>query len=365
MSTEGASDSELAHVDLDYIFATYGYPHMVGHRSSLANGLYDGCKAEKAIKFHFSTSFGNIKSWSPKPTFISLPRGGSPYTVECDILLAADGIKSNTRRDMMATLNTDSQIVETNQAAYRIMIARSQVLDDPELLALMDSETVVRWIGEKRHVIAYPIANNTIYNMSTCQPDVNFAVGPSETYTTKGSKPAMLNVFSDFCPKVQRLLNLVPDGEVCEWALRVHAPLATWTHGSVALVGDACHPTLPHLAQGAAQAIEDAAVLGVLLGKLPDASPESISKTLRVYQMIRKERADTLVDLAYASSLELHLGKGAAQEERDKQFSASKKGGAKAKVPDKWADADVQKIVYGIDVMKVAEEQFDDLFRSL
>ncbi|KAK0127043.1 hypothetical protein ONS96_006602 [Cadophora gregata f. sp. sojae] len=360
---DGASDSELAHVELDYIYKTYGYPHMVGHRTSLAGGLYEGCKAEKAIKFHFATSLSGIKTWSPKTTFTATPRNGEPFTVEADVVLAADGIKSNARRDMLKTLKIDADIIDTNQAAYRIMINRSDILDDPELLELMDGETVTRWIGEKRHIIAYPISNNTIYNMSTCQPDVNFAAAPSETYTTKGSKPAMLSVFADFCPKIQRLLNLVPDGEVCEWKLRVHAPLPTWVHGSVALVGDACHPTLPHLAQGAAQAIEDAAVIGVLLGKLPNSSPETINKTLKVYEKIRKGRAETLVEMAAASGRELHLGKGAAKEERDRQFEELKKKGGR--VPDKWADADVQKMIYGLDVMKIADEEYEELFKSI
>jgi len=363
--SEGATDGELAHVTLDYIYETYGYPHMVGHRASLASGLYNGCKAQKAVKFNFSTSLKDIKTFSPKVTFTVVPQQGEPYIVKCDVLLAADGIKSNARRDMLKLLKVDADIQDTNQAAYRIMLNRSQLEHDFELLELIDSERVVRWIGERRHIIAYPVSNNTIYNLSTTQPDVNFAAAPSETYTTKGSKPAMLSVFADFCPKVQRMLNLVPDGEVCEWKLRVHAPLPTWIHGSVALVGDACHPTLPHLAQGAAQAIEDAAVLAVVLARLPDASPESINKTLCVYEDVRKDRAEMLVELAAASARELHLGQGAAKEERDRVFAELKAKGGKARVPDKWADADVQKIVYGVDVMKIAEENFDGLFRSM
>ncbi|CAL3963157.1 unnamed protein product [Diplocarpon coronariae] len=247
----------------------------------------------------------------------------------------------------------------------RQRITRDQVENDRELLELMDSERVVRWIGEKRHPIAYPISNNTIYSISATQPDVTFAAGPSETYTTKGLKPAMLSVFADFCPKIQRLLNLVPDGEVCEWKLRVHALLPTWIHGSVALVGDACHPTLPHLVQGAAQAIENAAVLGVWFGKLPDFSAETINKTLRVYEKMRKGRAEMLVDWAAASSRYLHLGNGAAKEERDWQFEALREGGGKAaRVPDNWADADAQRIVYGVDVVKIAREPFENILAS-
>ena len=264
---------------------------------------------------------------------------------------------------MLKELHIDAQIKDTNQSAYRIMLRREELQHDHELLQLLDSDAAVRWVGEKRHIIAYPVSGKTIYNMSTAQPDISFAAAPSATYTTRGSKSSMLTTFADFCPKVQRLLNLVPDQEVCEWKLRVHAPLPTWVHGAVALLGDACHPTLPHLAQGAAQAIEDAAVLAVVLGRITDPAPQTVNKALRVYEQLRKERAEKLVELAAASGRALHLGEGEAREERNRQFAALKEG--KGAVPDKWADADVQKMIYGHDCTLVAQESFDELFRKL
>ena len=69
---------------------------------------------------------------------------------------------------------------------------------------------------------------------------------------------------------------------------------------------------------------------------------------------------DMLVDLAAASSRALHLGEGAAREERDKQFAALKKG--KGAVPDKWRGSDMQKIIYGTDVMQEAQAHFDEFF---
>ncbi|KAL4920990.1 hypothetical protein BDW62DRAFT_198438 [Aspergillus aurantiobrunneus] len=359
----GAADTELAHVDLRYIESTYGYKHMVGHRASLANGLYQGClKHTDKITFHFATSVSKVQSFGPQPTFTVTPRDAAqkPYTSTADILLGADGIKSLVRVAMLNDLNISSAVKDTQQAAYRIMIHKDQARDDPDLLALIASNKVVRWIGEKRHIIAYPVSNNTIYNLSTTQPDSNFAAATNATYTTKGSKSAMLGVFADFCPLVQRMLNYVPEGEVCEWKLRTHEPLPTWIHKSTALVGDACHPTLPHLAQGAAQAIEDGAVLAVVLSKLPSTDPESIHKALKVYEKVRKDRAYALVELAAASGRALHLGDGAAKEERDKQFAALKAG--KGPVPDKWADADVQKEIYGFDCVKEAEGRFAEYF---
>ncbi|KAF2204298.1 FAD/NAD(P)-binding domain-containing protein [Delitschia confertaspora ATCC 74209] len=358
---EGSTDKELGHVDLAYVEATYGYPHMVGHRSSLAGSLYAGCKLEPAISFHFSSTVTDVQ-FSAKPSFQVTPREGSPYRETCDIFLACDGIKSPTRVDMLKELGESAEVQDTGQAAYRIMLTKEQMAHDPELLKLINSDTVTRWIGEKRHIIAYPIASHTIYNLSTAQPDTHFAAATNATYTTKGSKSKMLETYGDYCPMIHRMLDLVPDGEVCEWRLRVHAPLKTWVHNTVALVGDACHPTLPHLAQGAAQAIEDAAVLGVVLapsriGSSP--SPEMINKALNVYEKVRKERAEALVELAAENGRAMHLGAGKAKEERDKLFAALKAGGGKGPVPDKWADADVQRMIYGHDCMKVAEEVWE------
>ena len=344
---------------------------MVGHRSDLAGQMYEYCKKEKAINFFFATACGKVDSCGPRPTFTARPRkGGEPYAVTCDVLLAADGIKSVVRDHILSTLEVspaDVKVIDTKQAAYRIMLRREDMENDPELLELIDSERVTRWIGERRHLIAYPVSSHQIYNISSAQPDVNFAEATNASYTTRGSKSQMLSVYGDFCPLVHKMLNLVPEGEVCEWKLRVHTPLPTWVHECTALVGDACHPTLPHMNQGAAQAIEDGAVIAAVLPLIPAASlnPEGINRALRIYQEIRKDRAELLVAMAAESGRTLHLGSGAAKEERDRQFEELKKAGGKGKVPDKWADADTQKMIYGFDCWKEAEDRFDELWKKL
>lgn len=353
---DGPTDKELGFVDLAYVKKTYGYPHMVGHRASLAGHMYEGCLKEKAITFKLGSTVSDAK-FAPKPSFTVTPADGSePYRVEADVLLACDGIKSPTRVAMLKERGETADARDSGQAAYRIMLTREQMKDDPELLALLDSDTVTRWIGFKKHIIAYPIHNKQIYNISTAQPDVNFAIAPSATYTTKGSKEAMLKVYEDFCPKIHRMLNLVPEGEVVEWKLRVHDRLSTWVSGCTALVGDACHPTLPHMAQGAAQAIEDAAVLAVTLApeRIADKKTETIHKALMIYEKVRMDRAHAIVDIATENGRAMHLGAGAAKEARDKAFAALKSG--KGPVPDKWADADIQKLVYGVDVAADAEK---------
>lgn len=349
------------------IRAMYGHPHCTGHRASLAGGLYKACAAEAAITFHFSHSLTSISTLTPRPIFTVQPRDQPARQETADVLIGADGVKSATRTALLSQLGLSAAVEDTGQAAYRVVLPREAMQSDPEMLALLESNQVTRWIGERRHWICYPVASRTLYNMSSIQPDDHFAAAPSATYTTRGSKDAMLAAFADFNPLLRRMLDLVPDGDVCEWKLRVHKPLPTWVHGGAALVGDACHPTLPHLNQGAGMAVEDAAVLAEVLDRVPAGDgdvPAAVNRCLRVYELLRKERTTTLVDLAALSGRTLHLGAGKAKEDRDRQFAEAKKNGG-GKVPDKWASPEVQQMIYGHDCMKIAAAQFDELYRGL
>ena len=358
MCKDGPTDKELGNLKMDYIEETYEFPAMVGHRSELANAIYDGCRREGSINFFFSTKIEQIDISSSKPSFIAIPCHGESQKQQADILLGADGVKSKTRVAILEKLGEVAEVEDTGQACYRIPIKKKDLTDDPELLDLINSDHAVRWIGDQRMIIGYPVANKSIFNISTTQPDVNFAAAPSQTYTTRGSKSAMLEVYSGFNSKIQRLLKLVPEGEVCEWKLRVHQPLPAWHYGSTALLGDACHPMLPHLAQGAAQAIEDAAVLTVVLSRLPDTSADAIDKAFQMYEKVRKSRAEILVHLAHITGVQLRLGEGAAREERDKMLADI--GNKTSESPDKWTDRNTQNMIFGHDCVQAANAEIDN-----
>ncbi|KAF7317614.1 FAD-binding-3 domain-containing protein [Mycena kentingensis (nom. inval.)] len=374
-SAAGATDEVLTTVQLTHIAGQYGQPHrvwpspphrlcpstvthaQVAHRSALANALYKGCKAfsPHIISIHFASPVSDIDLSSPSNPKLLV----NSTWIAADLILGADGIKSIVRSRLLALHNEVDGARDTGQAAYRIMLTREQIQpqNDSNLLALLDAPASVRWIAPHRHIIAYPISAHSILNISTTQPDTNFASAPGVTYTTRASKDAMLAVFADFCPLVQRMLRLAPDEEVCEWRLTVQDPLPHWTLGNVALLGDACHPTLPHLGQGAAQAIEDGVVLALLLSKV-DAK-QDIPAALRVYERLRKPRTEFLVAQAAAASRSLHLTDPAAQAKRDEAFRRVASGGAN---PDKWIDREVQDFVYGFDCVADAEEKWESLF---
>ncbi|ORY73632.1 hypothetical protein BCR35DRAFT_344344 [Leucosporidium creatinivorum] len=360
---EGSSDTTLTTVDFSYIAEEFGSPFLVVHRSALQKCLVSGALDSGVVKLHLGHI---VEEWDFDSTSFSVAarkkseeEESVPQWIKSDIILAADGVKSKARAAMMGRTGEKDDVLDTGQAAYRILINRSQVNEDPELLPFFDGSHSYRWIGEKRHIIAYPICSHTVFNLSTAHPDRRFV--EADSWTATGSKAEMLETFADFCPRVRKLLNLVPEGDVLEWKLRGHSPLDQWVVGNTALVGDACHPTLPHLAQGAAQAVEDAAVLGVVLSKI--TSKDQINRALKVYQALRKPRADWAVATAAANGKGLHLGKSQEKDARDAAFrSAHGKGGSN---PDKAIDKEVQSELYGLDVALDAEQRFSELFAQV
>jgi salicylate hydroxylase len=112
------------------------------------------------------------------------------------------------------------------------------------------------------HIMAYPLRNHELYNMVLLHPA---HPGVEESWTATGPRSVMDKFYASWSPTVRGLLSLVEEQEIPEWTLRIHSALQGWVEGAVALMGDACHPTLPYVAQGAAQAVEDAAVLAAVL----------------------------------------------------------------------------------------------------
>lgn len=356
--------------------------HQTVHRAALQKCLVQGALNSGVVKLHLG-HFITKYDYDNTRFQLGTRDASEGEWVDADVIIAADGVKSKAREAMLARVGVVDEgefdffvvvarprvaagfgvdvftaangvclVEDTGQAAYRIMVRRSAINEDPELLPFFTGSQSYRWIGEKRHIIAYPIENHDLFNMSTTQPDRNFV--QADTWTAAGSKTEMLETFHDFCPRVQKLLQLVPEGEVLEWKLRVHKPLPLWVDHNSALVGDACHPTLPHIAQGAAQAIEDAAALGVILAKVTNKA--DINKALRVYQAIRKPRTDWAVNTAAENSKGLHTQDKAS---RDSAFSKADENGSN---PDKMISRDVHDILFKYDVVKEAEKNFDRLF---
>ncbi|KAF8520029.1 hypothetical protein BU17DRAFT_75830 [Hysterangium stoloniferum] len=354
------TDETLSRVKYSYAEKEFGHPLIVAHRSTLQQALFVGCERSGVVQFQLNTPVLDVDFEQARVKIRCME--DDEYLeewIDGDVVIAADGIKSFIRAAMLARLGIQDEVEDTGQAAYRILLRRAQVLEHPELLELLDSNETHRWIGHQRLIMSYPISSHKIYNISTAHPDTNFAESPGTSWTTRGAKSKMLEIYKDFCPRVQALLKLVPDGDICEWKLRVHQPLPTWVDGRVALLGDACHPALPHLGQGAAQAIEDSAVLAIALSQIHHEG--EINKALRIYQAgsLRKDRTEDCIARAAANGRELHLSDEDAKD-RDRRFrEANKEGGEN---PDKSADKQTQELLFGHDCEEDAFKRWGEFW---
>jgi len=139
----------------------------------------------------------------------------------------------------------------------------------------------------------------------------------SESWTEKGNVADAMARYADWHPLVRDLIAAFPETYI--WALHDRLPLPQWSEGRITLLGDACHPMLPFMAQGAAQSIEDGAALASLLKAMPDDVPGA----LRLYEEIRKPRATRLQQASSANRTRFHLPDGPEQQARDQAMATS------------------------------------------
>lgn len=307
----------------------YNAPLSVIHRGDLQRILVDGVKAAK-IGLRTGTRVTGIDT-----DFQAKVQLESGEWVSGDVVIAADGIKSSLRRQMASKHGVKDVCQPTGDAAYRILIPQERMQNDPRAMDLLNHNVGMRWMGPGGHIMAYPIKKNTVYNMVLLHPQKPNAPN-EESWTNKGDKREMEAFYKDWDDLVRDLLSYVPDGEVMEWTLNSHFPLPSWVENKCALMGDACHPMLPYVAQGAAQAIEDAGVLTCAL-----SLTEDISTALAVYEMVRKERAEKIQNSASVTRRALHLPDGDQQKKRDEAIQGSGKN------PDLWSDHDWQDFMWG------------------
>jgi salicylate hydroxylase len=338
----------------------FGAPLWVAHRADLQTALL---KAAQKAGIDVQTGhhvdvvdFGTVGVYPVRRPRYKVNEG---EWLDADVIICADGVKSRIRRDMMkAHGKTDDDSAQvTGDAAYRITIPREKLLDRPELLKLVDESIGYRWMGPGGHIMVYPIRNHQLFNMVLLHPDRR---DTEESWTATGSKSNMIEFYSSWSPTIRALLDLVDEDQIPEWQLKIHKPLVSWVEGNVALMGDACHATLPYVAQGAAQAAEDAAVLAAVLSLIN--SKEDIHTALLIYSKLRKSRSEIAVASASKTRDALHLPDGPEQILRDEAIGKASRGECES--PDLWGDKSFQAWVWGVDIQQQAVDRFEQLYHQ-
>lgn len=218
-----------------------------------------------------------------------------------DVLIGADGIHSIVR----------GAIAEPAPAAYSGICAFRALVPAGRAPGFARRRAQTLWIGPGHHLVHYPVSAGRLVNLVAFAP----AGDAVESWTATATMPEFLAEFDGWDP---RLTGLIRASETPgRWALLDRAPLRRWSRGPITLLGDAAHPMFPFFGQGAAQAVEDAAVLARCLA----GDRDDPSRALRRYEELRIPRTTRLQEVSHGRAHINHLPDGPEQRARDASFA--------------------------------------------
>lgn len=244
----------------------YTYRYLVMHRSDLLTILLDACRQSDAITLETNREVVAIEDLGDGAVVTCAD--GSTY--ECDALVGADGLHSVVRNYVIA----DGDPICAEFVAYRGAISMEEVIESAGM------DTIRYWIGPNLHLIQYPLRHGELYNQ--------VAVFKSQRYRADsddwGTEDELEAQFARTDGSVRKALARVKRDR--RWPLFDRLPTDNWTRHHITLLGDAAHPMLQHIAQGACQALEDAVCLADSLA----SSQGDVSKAFLAYQRERIPR---------------------------------------------------------------------------
>jgi salicylate hydroxylase len=249
----------------------YGYPYFMIHRADMHAILVDAVLALKPDAIHLSRAGVGCEQTARSAT-LTFADGGSATG---DAVVGADGVHSALRHALFG----DSRPSFTGLVAWRGLIPAGRL---PERLR---RPVGVNWLGPGRHIVHYLLRRGELFNFVAVVERDDWTV---ESWTERGSAEECARDFAGWHEDVQTII-----GELdapYKWALLGREPMTRWSVGRVTLLGDACHPTLPFLAQGAGMAMEDGLVLARCLEEFAD-----VETALKRYESARIERTARIV----------------------------------------------------------------------
>jgi 3-hydroxybenzoate 6-monooxygenase len=245
-------------------------PYAVTHRADLHNTIFDAVKANPGIQFFAGAQVKNV-SIGARESSVTLADG---RTFTANAIVGCDGVKSVIREKL---IGDEARV--TGHVVYRAVVP---VADMPEDLRW---NAPVVWAGPNCHLVHYPLRSGDQYNLV-----VTFHSREKETWSVKdGSKEEVLSYFQGIHARPRQLLDLPKSWR--RWATADREPIEKWGEGSVTLLGDAAHPMMQYLAQGACMALEDS----VTLGEAVKACDFDMEKAFRLYERARVARTARVV----------------------------------------------------------------------
>ncbi|HET6605468.1 MAG TPA: FAD-dependent monooxygenase [Rhodopila sp.] len=254
----------------DAVRERHGVPYFLMHRGDL-HAMLAGLVPNDVIRLNHKLA--GLEHNPDNSVRLSFANGD---TAEADVVIGADGVHSVVREFMLGA----EQPRYTGRVAYRTVFPIA-------LLNGLDVYPCIKWWGPDRHIVSYfvnPRRDELYFVTSTPEPEFSI-----ESWSAKGDLKTLRAAYDTFHPQVRAILDACPD--VHKWALVERDPLPRWTEGHVALLGDACHPMTPYMAQGASTSIEDGAVLSRCLAGI---DRDGVADALRRYETMRKPRTSRI-----------------------------------------------------------------------
>ena len=305
---DAVSGEVLARHELQGEFAKkYDAPYIVIHRSDLHTILLEACR-ERGVTLINSVTVERVETVDGRAR--AHAADGTVY--EADIVLGADGLKSKLR----AKLSDDKPVVSA-YVAYRGVSPIADAINTDEI----DNVTV--WFGPDCHLVQYPLRQGELFNTVAVFKSSSFEAGEAEF----GGVDELKAAYSGCVPEVQQSLANLWQG--VRWPMYDREPIENWIDGRALLIGDAAHPMLQYLAQGACQALEDAATLQDLsIGSVftaDGADPAAWDRVAREFVAARAPRTARVQRTARVWGESWHVD-GLARKLRNLLFSSSEGG---------------------------------------
>jgi salicylate hydroxylase len=287
VAMDAVSGDEISRIALGDAFVTrYGYRYFVIHRRDLHGGLYDACREHDNVALEASKGLAKFEERGDG--VVVTCEDGSEYSGAA--LIGADGLWSPTRKRIV-----NDQPRPTGHTVYRGLVPVDEVIDRQFL------NSMVIWCGHDIHLVQYRLRGGTVMNNVAVFVSPRFLRGEKEF----GQPEELHTMFRQAVPRVRDMLKYLSLER--NWVLHDRDPVTNWSNGRATLLGDAAHPTLQYLAQGACMAFEDAVVLASEVARHGENYPAAFL----AYQGRRLNRSARVVLSARFFGEWVHAGGGA------------------------------------------------------
>ena len=306
---DAVSGDEILNIECGEAFKKrFGNPYAVAHRADIHGALLDGCREQSLVELRTSS---RVASYEERDNGVDVLLS-SGENIKADALIGADGVHSVVRRRIV----NDGDPLPSGAMIYRAVIPAEQMPKD------LQNPYPIMWVGPGTHIIYYPVRDWKVFNFGA-----TIVTGATSVNEEEDAPPAeALPLFEHGCDTPLRVLRIPKNFK--RYLIRHREPAGNWTQGAVTLIGDAAHPMVQYIAQGAAMALEDAICLGVCVEETGGNYAEAFKRyqDIRIVRASRVQMSSLIMDKIYhargvARPVRNSLFEGRTQEEHYNRLS--------------------------------------------